>query len=186
MSGGPSIRGKATGPNPTDRGKPGSKRHLAVAARDTPLGIALSGANRHDSKMLTATLDAVPPVRSGKRGRPRRRPAKLHADKAYDHQRWRHECRARGIQPVHRCAMNRPTPGGRQRPARPVPLDRGTHLRLARPLPPPHRALRAPRRRPPRFHHARLRHHLLQAASPVLALAHRTVHLCQTASPHAE
>ena len=67
--------------------------------RGTPLGVALSGANRHDSTMLTATLDAVPPVRSGKRGRPRRRPAKLHADKGYDQHRCRRECRERGIQP---------------------------------------------------------------------------------------
>ena len=68
-------------------------------ARGTPLGVVLSGANRHDSKMLTTTLDAVPGVRSGRRGRPRRRPAKLHADKGYDHRRCRRECRARGIRP---------------------------------------------------------------------------------------
>ncbi len=68
-------------------------------ARGTPLGVALSGANRHDSMMLTATLDAIPPVRTGKRGRPRRRPDKLHADKAYDHRRCRAECRRRGITP---------------------------------------------------------------------------------------
>ena len=48
--------------------------------------------------MLAPTLDAVPPVR-GRRGRPRRRPAKLHADKAYDARARRKECRARGIQP---------------------------------------------------------------------------------------
>ncbi len=64
----------------------------------TPLGISLSGANRHDSLMLAPTLDAVPPVRHG-RGHPRRRPAKLHADKAYDHQRCRSECRRRSIVP---------------------------------------------------------------------------------------
>ena len=44
-------------------------------------------------------LDAIPPVRLGRRGRPRRRPGKLHADKAYDHRRCRRECRARGIVP---------------------------------------------------------------------------------------
>jgi IS5 family transposase len=49
--------------------------------------------------LLAATLDAVPPVRSGKRGGPRRRPAKLHADKGYDHRRCRRECRARGVRP---------------------------------------------------------------------------------------
>jgi IS5 family transposase len=48
--------------------------------------------------MLAPTLDAVPGVRHG-RGRPRRRPKKLHADKAYDHQRCRAECRARSITP---------------------------------------------------------------------------------------
>jgi len=70
-----------------------------VDARGTPLGVALSGANRHDSMALTAALDAVPSVRSGRRGRPRRRPAKPHADKGHDHRRCRRECRDRGIRP---------------------------------------------------------------------------------------
>ena len=48
---------------------------------------------------LAPTLDAVPGVRSGGRGRPRTRPDKLHADKAYDSHRCRKECRARGITP---------------------------------------------------------------------------------------
>jgi transposase len=72
---------------------------VVTDARGTPLGVALSGANRHDSQMLAPTLDAVPPIRSGKRGRPRRRPGKLHADKAHDHRRCRRECRERGITP---------------------------------------------------------------------------------------
>ena len=72
---------------------------MVTDARGTPLGVALSGANRHDSRMLAQTLDAVPPIRSGKRGRPRRRPGKLHADKAHDHRRCRRECRERGITP---------------------------------------------------------------------------------------
>ena len=91
--------GAETGPNPTDRGKPGTKRHLVTDARGTPLGLTLSGANQHDSTALTATLDAIPPIRTGHRGRSRRRPGKLHADKAYDHRRCRRECRARGITP---------------------------------------------------------------------------------------
>ena len=48
--------------------------------------------------MLAPTLDAIPGIRKG-RGRPRRRPVKLHADKGYDHKRCRHECRARSIMP---------------------------------------------------------------------------------------
>ena len=91
-------RGPATGPNPTDRGKPGTKRHIVTDARGTPLGFCLSAANRHDTLMLAPTLDAIPPVR-GRRGRPRRRPGKLHADKAYDAKARRQECRARGIVP---------------------------------------------------------------------------------------
>lgn len=93
--------GAATGPNPTDRGKAGTKRHVVVDGHGTPLGLALSPANRHDSKMLAATLDAIPPVRRRRRpgGRPRRRPGKLHADKGYDHRFCRAECRSRGIVP---------------------------------------------------------------------------------------
>ena len=49
--------------------------------------------------MLVATLDAVQGVRTRGRGRPRKRPDKLHADKGYDHRRCRCECRARGIKP---------------------------------------------------------------------------------------
>ena len=57
-----------------------------------------SAANVHDSKMLEATVDAIPPVK-GRRGRPRQRPAKLHADKGYDYPRCRQALRQRGILP---------------------------------------------------------------------------------------
>lgn len=91
--------GTATGPNPTDRSKPGMKRHLVVDARGMPLGVVLTGANAHDSTKLTATLDAIPLIRSGRRGRPLRRPDKLHADKGYAYRRCRRECQVRGIVP---------------------------------------------------------------------------------------
>ncbi len=61
--------------------------------------MTLSGANRHDSMMLAATLDAIPGVRRKECGRPRRRPDRLHADKGYDHRRCQTECRRRGIKP---------------------------------------------------------------------------------------
>lgn len=61
-----------------------------------PLAVTLSAANVNDCKQLEATLDAIVPVR-GKRGRPRRRPHKLHADKGYDYAFCRAACRARGI-----------------------------------------------------------------------------------------
>lgn len=49
--------GAATGPNPTDRGKPGTKRHLVVDAHGTRLGLTLTGANCHDSRMLSAGVE---------------------------------------------------------------------------------------------------------------------------------
>ncbi|GAA0591997.1 hypothetical protein GCM10009416_33000 [Craurococcus roseus] len=63
--------------------------------------------------MLAATLDAVPGVRSGRRGGPRCRPAKLHADKGYDHARCRRECRERGVRPriARRGVENSQRPG---------------------------------------------------------------------------
>ena len=48
--------------------------------------------------MLEPVLDAVPPIRQCA-GRPRMRPAKLHADKGYDFARCRRACRQRGIAP---------------------------------------------------------------------------------------
>lgn len=90
--------GDQVGPNPVDRGKPGSKRHLLVDRAGIPLAVHLTAANVHDSKALNAVVDAVSPVRQ-KRGRPRKRPHKLHADKAYDYPRRRRDLRARGIIP---------------------------------------------------------------------------------------
>ena len=66
-----------TGPNPVDRGKPGSKYHLLVDRRGIPLAVDLSAANTHDSLLLEAMVDAIPAVKGprGRPGRPRRRPA---------------------------------------------------------------------------------------------------------------
>ena len=80
--------GQVTGPSPTDRGKPGPKRHLVVDAQGIPLAHVLTPANVTDSKAFELTLDAVPPIQRPW-GRPRRRPEKRHADTAYD----RRHCR---------------------------------------------------------------------------------------------
>jgi len=74
--------GAATGPNPTDRGKAGTKRHVLTDRRGLPLAFVLTSANVHNSVLLAELLDAVVPVK-GRRGKPRQRPDKLHADKAY-------------------------------------------------------------------------------------------------------
>lgn len=84
------------GPNPTDRGKPGTKRHLIVDRQGIPLTSLLTGANRHDSMVFEDLLDAVPSIQcpSGQR---RRRPPKLHADKACDIPRCRRALTRRHI-----------------------------------------------------------------------------------------
>src|SRR5829696_1685126 len=76
--------GCLTGPNPTDRGKPGSKYHLLTDRRGIPLAVDLSAANTHDSMLLEQVVDAVPSVKGpcGRPGRPRKCPAKLHLDRA--------------------------------------------------------------------------------------------------------
>ena len=51
------LGGGCTGPNPTDRGKLGSKRSLLTEAKGIPIGIEIDGANRHDSKLIDRTLD---------------------------------------------------------------------------------------------------------------------------------
>jgi IS5 family transposase len=90
--------GEQTGPNPTDRGRPGTKHHLLVDRNGIPLAALISPANWHDSRMLEPLLDAVAPVK-GLWGRPRKRPDKLHGDKGYDFDRCRAACRKRGITP---------------------------------------------------------------------------------------
>jgi transposase len=67
----------------------------------SPLAACLSAANTHDSMLLEAVVDAVPPVKGprGRPGRPRQRPVKLHLDKGYDDRRCRRALRRRGITP---------------------------------------------------------------------------------------
>jgi IS5 family transposase len=55
-----------------------------------------TAANVHDSTVFEELVDSVLPVK-GKRGRPRKRPDKLHADKGYDYPRCRRFLSKRGI-----------------------------------------------------------------------------------------
>lgn len=112
--------GDKTGPNPTDRGKPGTKHHLLVDRQGIPLASLLTGANRHDSKVFEEVLDLVPPIRTPA-GHRRKRPARLDADKAYDIPRCRHALTRRhikvriarkGIESSQRAGWsNAPSPG---------------------------------------------------------------------------
>lgn len=78
-----SSRGKKTGPNPTDRGKLGTKRNILTDQRGTPLSAVVTAANTHDMKAAFETLDSTvvnrPPPR-------RYHPQHLCLDKGYDFQ----------------------------------------------------------------------------------------------------
>jgi transposase len=100
--------GDQTGPNPTDRAKLGSKRHLICDGHGVPLAIRLTGANRNDSQEALALVDAIPPLQ-GKRGRPRRHPDRVVGDRGYDAAGIRQSLRARHIVPW--LAMCRTTHG---------------------------------------------------------------------------
>ena len=91
--------GPQTAPNPTDRAKPGSKRHLISEGQGIPLAIRLTGANRNDSQEALALVDAIPPLQ-GPQGRPRCHPDCVLGDRAYDVAQIRAKLRARGIQPL--------------------------------------------------------------------------------------
>ena len=47
------------GKNPTDRGKPGTKKSLLVDEQGGALGVVIDGANVPDCKRLEATIEAV-------------------------------------------------------------------------------------------------------------------------------
>jgi putative transposase len=53
------FAGTATGANPTDRGKRGTKRSQLSDGRGLPLALIVAGANRHDMKLVEATLESI-------------------------------------------------------------------------------------------------------------------------------
>jgi transposase len=92
--------GTKTGKNPTDRGRPGSKHHAVVESHGIPLGATTTAANVPDVIALPEVVDAIPVVRPKRRGRRKRRPKKLYADRAYDSEPHRRRMRRRKIEPV--------------------------------------------------------------------------------------
>jgi transposase len=91
--------GLQTGPNPTDRAKLGSKRHLICVGQGIPLAIRLTGAACNDPQKALALVDVIGPLQ-GPRVRPRCRPDCSLGDRAYDAEKIRVGLRAKGIQPL--------------------------------------------------------------------------------------
>lgn len=73
-----------------------------VDRKGVPLALKLTAANVPDQVVFEELIEAVPPIKRP-RGRPRQRPAKLHADKGYDNRRCRRYLGRRGI----RCRIAR-------------------------------------------------------------------------------
>jgi transposase len=89
---------EGSGPNPTDRGRPGVKHHVLVDATGIPLAADVTAANVPEVTELLALVESVEPV-GGKPGRPRQRPEALYGDRAFDSESHREALRARGIAP---------------------------------------------------------------------------------------
>ncbi|GHO76541.1 hypothetical protein KSD_43120 [Ktedonobacter sp. SOSP1-85] len=71
----------ATGANPTDRGKSGTKCSFLTDGAGMPLALVVDGANRHDTRLLCATLDGIAILRPDPT---EEHPQHLCLDAAYD------------------------------------------------------------------------------------------------------
>lgn len=89
--------GDDTGPNPTDRGKLGTKHHVLTDAQGIPLSTTTTGANRGDVTQLLPLVEGIPDLSVGTAEQPL--PKELYADRAYDSEPHREELRERGIAP---------------------------------------------------------------------------------------
>jgi putative transposase len=90
------LGGDLIGPNPTDRGKNGTKKSLLVERRGGPLAVVVAGANVHDAKLLEATIEAIVverPVPTDER------PQHLCLDKGYDNPTGRQAAAEHGYMP---------------------------------------------------------------------------------------
>ena len=86
--------GELTGPNPTDRGKAGTKYHVVASTDGIPLGVVPSAANVHDTRLFPHLLRLAQVVCAAI--------GRLYADAAYDSAANRDLCLREGIQPCIR------------------------------------------------------------------------------------
>ena len=86
--------GELTGPNPTDRGKRGTKYHIVASTDGLPLGVVPSAANVPDTRLFPHLLRLAQVVCATI--------GKLYADAGYDSAENRGLCLRDGIQPCSR------------------------------------------------------------------------------------
>jgi len=119
----PPLGGDATGPDPTNRAKRGTKRHVLSDRRGVPLSAVVSAANRHDMKLAEDTLDGVVVARPVPTPEA---PQQLCRDKGFDFPATRTAAEARGyvVHTPHR-GVETPTPPPETRhPARRWVIER--------------------------------------------------------------
>ena len=104
-----------------------TKVHLACDGRRVPVALVVTPGQRHESTQLEAVLDAIRVPRAA-RGRPRKRPALLLADRGYGFERCRRVLRRRAIPHV---VPERSDQRARRahRPGRKPAFDAGTYKR---------------------------------------------------------
>jgi transposase len=83
--------GELTGPNPTDRGKPGTEHHVVVSTDGLPLAVVPSAANVHDTKLFPDLLRLAQVVCAAI--------GRLYADAGYDGADNRWLCLRDGVRP---------------------------------------------------------------------------------------
>ena len=87
--------GAATGANPTDRGKKGTKRSLLTEGGGIPISIVVAGANRHDKMLMAATVDGIVVARPEPSEEARQH---LTVDLGYDYESSRNEAANRAYE----------------------------------------------------------------------------------------
>lgn len=106
----------------TKRGK-GTKVMLVADGNGLPIGLLIESASPHEVTLASKTLDTVSVPR--KRGRPRKRPKELIADKAYDSAAFRSWLRQKGIKPTIAHYERRE----RKKPRRGRPIKTGSNYK---------------------------------------------------------
>ena len=105
----------------TKRGK-GTKVMVVTDGNGLPIGLHLASARPHELTLARATLETVRVPR--RRGRPRKRPREVVADRAYDSRAFREWLRKKGIRPTIPPIERR-----RKRPKRGRPVEVGPGYR---------------------------------------------------------
>jgi putative transposase len=92
-----------TGNNPTDRNKPGTKRHILTDKKGIPLSVVITPANTHDIKAVTNVIDNAdikrPSESSFRKDKVRKHYQHLCIDRAYQSKSMEQELIKRGYVP---------------------------------------------------------------------------------------